>query len=77
MQAILKEVDRQGRIVLPAQWRKKHLKGRKVILRTRGDILEVLPQGDVDLSTFFDAAEADIRSDLGVWRKVRRELRKR
>jgi len=77
MQAVIKDVDEQGRVVLPAQWRKKHLKGRKVLLRSRGNVLEILPQGEVDLTAFFDAAEVDIKSDLSDWKKVRRELRKR
>jgi len=77
MQIMLKEVDSQGRIVLPAAWRKKHLRGGKVLLRPKGDVLEVVPRGKVDLTAYFDAAEADVKSDLADWHGVRKELQKR
>jgi bifunctional DNA-binding transcriptional regulator/antitoxin component of YhaV-PrlF toxin-antitoxin module len=77
MQIVLKGVDSQGRIVLPAAWRKKYLKGDKVLLRPKGDILEVVPREKVDLTAFFDAAEADVKSDLSDWHAVRKELQKR
>jgi len=78
MRELVKEVDEQGRIVLPAAWRKRHLRGRRVLLRARNEVLEILPQEDVDLTAYFDAArKADIKADLADWRTVRRELRKR
>ncbi len=77
MRVVMKDVDRQGRIVLPASWRKKHLRGGKVILRAKGDILEVVPQDKVDLTAYFDSAEADIKADLSDWHGIQRQLRKR
>lgn len=77
MRVAMKDVDRQGRIVLPAAWRKKHLRGGKILLREKGDILEIVPQEKVDLTAFFDAVEVDLDADLSDWRGVRRELRKR
>ena len=77
MHAVLKEVDEQGRIVIPAEWRKKWLRGTKVILRDRGEILEILPQEKVDLTAFFDRAEVDTKADLSNWHAVRRDLRKK
>ncbi len=77
MQIMLKEVDSQGRIVLPAAWRRKHLRGDKVLLRPKGDVLEVVPREKVDLTAYFDAAEADVKSDLADWHGVRKELQKR
>lgn len=77
MSAVLKDVDAQGRVVLPASWRKKHLKGNKVLIRARGEALEILPQGEVDLTVYFDVAEVDLKADLSDWHGVRRELRKR
>jgi len=74
---MLKEVDPQGRIVLPADWRRKHLRGDKVLLRPKGDVLEIVPQDKVDLTAYFDAADVDVKSDLSDWHGVRRELRKR
>ncbi len=77
MHAVLKEIDEQGRIVIPAEWRKKWLRGTKVILRNRGGILEILPQEKVDLTAFFDRAEVDTKADLSNWHAVRRDLRKK
>ena len=77
VQAILKEIDEQGRIVIPAEWRKKWLRRNKVILRRRGEVLEILPYKEVDLTAFFDRAEVDIKTDLSDWHALRKELRKR
>ena len=77
MHAIVKEIDDQGRIVIPAVWRKKWLRRNKVILRRRGEILEILPYKEVDLTAFFDRAEVDTKADLSDWHALRRELRKR
>jgi len=77
MHAVLKEIDKQGRIVIPAEWRKKWLRGTKVILRNRGEILEILPQEKVDLTAFFDRTEVDTKADLSNWHAVHRDLRKK
>ena len=76
MRAILKEIDEQGRIVIPAEWRKKWLRRNKVILRRRGEVLEIVPCKEVDLTAFFDRAEVDTKADLSDWHSLRRELRK-
>ncbi len=77
MRAVLKEIDKQGRIVIPAEWRKKWLRGNKVVLRNRGEVLEILPHEKVDLTAFFDRAEVDTRANLSDWHAVRRDLRKK
>ncbi len=77
MRPILKEIDEQGRIVIPAEWRKKYMRGKKVLLRNRGEILEILPREKVDLTAFFDRAEVEVKADWSDWHAVRRELRKK
>jgi len=77
MRAVLRKVDRQGRIVLPASWRKKHLRGDGVLLIPREGSLEIRPQDMVDLTAYFDSAEVDLDADLADWHGVRRGLRKR
>ncbi len=74
MQVVLKEVDEQGRIVLPVSWRRKYLKGNKVLIRPRGTGLEILPQEEVDLTSYFDRIEVDMEADLADWHAVLREL---
>ena len=77
MKAVLKKIDGQGRIVVPASWRKKHLRGDTVLVRPRGKVLEIVPQDAVDLTAYFDGAKVDVKADLADWPAVRRELRKR
>ena len=39
----IKLIDDQGRLVLPKDWRKKHAKKRRVILRIEGDTTHSIP----------------------------------
>ena len=77
MRAVLRKIDERGRIVIPAEWRKKWMRGTKVILRNRGEVLEILPQDTVDLTLFFDRAEVDMKADLSNWHRARRDLQKK
>src|SRR5256712_3323701 len=76
MRAVLKKIDDRGRIVIPAEWRKKWQRGTKAILRIRGEFLEILPQEKVNLTAVFDHAEVDAEADLLNWHAVGRDLRK-
>lgn len=76
MEVVIKELDGQGRIVIPKKWREKYLKGRRVIMRIRENVIEIMPERLLDLTKFFDSIEVDVRSDLTEWHKVRKELRK-
>lgn len=71
---IIKDLDRQGRLVLPKDWREKYAKNGKVILKIEKDIVIIKPYKLVDLTEFFDKIEVDIKSDLADWKSVRREL---
>ena len=71
---IIKEVDKQGRLVLPKNWRKKYVKRGKIVLRIEGDKIIIKPYELADLTEFFDKVEADIKSDLADWKSVRREI---
>jgi len=75
-QVEIKEIDEQGRIVIPKAWRSKHLKSRKLLMKLREGAIEIIPYGAIDLTEFFDKIEVDVRSDLGDWHALRRELRK-
>lgn len=71
----VKDVDEQGRIIIPKRWRSKLLKGNKVLMRLKDDSIEITPFRQGDLTTFFDSAAADVKSDLDDWHAVRKELR--
>jgi AbrB family looped-hinge helix DNA binding protein len=71
----IKDVDEQGRIIIPKKWRNKLLKGKKVVMRLKDDSIEITPFRQGDLTRFFDSAVADVKSDLGDWHAVRKELR--
>ena len=70
-------MDNQGRILLPKDWRDRHLKGKKAIIVHKGDVVEIRPFIKSDLTKFFDRVEVDLISDLADWHKVRKELRSR
>ncbi|RLF19403.1 MAG: AbrB/MazE/SpoVT family DNA-binding domain-containing protein [Thermoprotei archaeon] len=71
---IIKKVDKQGRLVLPKEWRDKYAKNGKVLLRIEGEKIIIRPYKLPSLSQFFDSIEVDIKSDLSDWKSVRREL---
>ena len=73
---LIKEVDEQGRIVLPKKWREKYIRDRKVIMRIIGDLIEIAPKRKFSLEDYVDSVEVDVKNDLTDWHKVRRELRK-
>jgi bifunctional DNA-binding transcriptional regulator/antitoxin component of YhaV-PrlF toxin-antitoxin module len=75
MQVEIKSVDNQGRILLPRDWRNRHLKGKKAIIVYKGDVVEIRPFTKSDLTKYFDKVEVDLKADLSDWHKVRKELR--
>lgn len=72
----IKEIDEQGRVIIPKKWRGL-LKGDKVVLKLKRDSIVVLPWEQFDLTNFFDSVEMDLKSDLTDWHAVRREIRRR
>ncbi len=74
----IKEIDDQGRIIIPKAWRDKHLKNRKkVIMKLKEEVVEIIPYPSLDLTKFFDKMEVDVKSDLADWHALRRELRRK
>jgi len=71
----VKTVDNQGRIILPKNWRDRYLKGKKAIVSYKGDIIEIRPFTNTDLTKYFDKVDVELKSDLADWHKVRKELR--
>ncbi len=71
---IKKEVDKEGKLTLPKEWREMYLRGGEVMMRLKGEIIEIVPYEKIDLTKYFDSVEADIKSDLSDWKSVKREL---
>ncbi len=70
----IKRVDKQGRIILPSDWRKEELKDSDevFIVKERG-VLKIIPKKKPDLTRYFDSV------DLGVdfieeWGEFEREF---
>jgi bifunctional DNA-binding transcriptional regulator/antitoxin component of YhaV-PrlF toxin-antitoxin module len=56
-----KKVDKQGRFVIPADWRKREMKDTdEVFLLQKKGVLKIIPKKKISLTRFFD------RADLGV-----------
>ena len=70
----IKKVDKQGRIILPADWRKKELKDNdEVFIVKEKGVLKIIPKKKPDLTKYFDSV------DLGVdfieeWEEFEREF---
>ncbi len=77
MEVEVKTVDTQGRIMLPKIWRDRYLKDKKAVVSQKGDIIEIRPLTDIDLTKYFDSIEIDLEADLSDWHKVREELRRK
>ena len=70
---LIKEVDKQGRLVLPKEWRKK-AGFNKVTIKIEDDKLVIQPYKPADITKFFDSIKVDVKSDLKDWKSVRRDI---
>ncbi len=76
MEMVIKDVDEQGRVIIPKELRKKYKIREKVIIRSGEGKIELIPLEEKELTGYFDLATADIKADLSDWHKLRKELRK-
>ncbi len=76
VEMVIKDIDEQGRIIIPKWLRKKYKIKEKVIIRSSEGKIELIPLEKRELSKYFDIVAADIKTDLSDWHKLRRELRK-
>lgn len=72
-----RSVDAQGRVSLPSEWRRRHLDpdGRVAVIQNGEEII-IKPIKPLKISDVFDAVPVDLESDLGDWKRVKRELLK-
>jgi bifunctional DNA-binding transcriptional regulator/antitoxin component of YhaV-PrlF toxin-antitoxin module len=74
-QTEIKEIDERGRVVIPIDWRKGKLKGKKVVLKRSSDeSIEILPYDKFDLTRYFDTIDVDLKSSLTDWHSLKKEL---
>ena len=77
MQVEERSVDAQGRVSLPSEWRRRHLDNDgKVTLIQNGEEIIIKPIKATKISEVFDTVPVDLESDLGDWKRVKRELLK-
>ncbi|MFH0849603.1 MAG: AbrB/MazE/SpoVT family DNA-binding domain-containing protein [Candidatus Bathyarchaeota archaeon] len=70
-----RKVDSQGRVSLPAEWRKEHLDAEgDVVIVYMGEELLIRAKKSQRLSEFFDSVDIELRSDLSDWHRVKEEL---
>ncbi|MEM2876318.1 MAG: AbrB/MazE/SpoVT family DNA-binding domain-containing protein [Candidatus Bathyarchaeia archaeon] len=72
-EAVVKEVDSQGRIVIPTRWR-RGWKSRRVILLRRGNTIELIPIDYASPSKLFDTIKVPEKVDLTDTHSVRGAL---
>ena len=61
MEVEVKKVDSQGRIALPAEWRRDVLSdGKEVVIQREGDLLIIRARKKPDLTSLFDSLEVDL-----------------
>lgn len=60
----IRNVDSQGRLLLPSSWRKKHgVDGREVYVVVLEDRIEIFPLKS-DLKRFVDSVEIDVPEEI-------------
>ena len=73
---VVRELDKQGRLVIPKEWRDKYIKGMKFVMKLDKGEIRVIPVETVNLTEYFDSIEVDLKSDLSDWHSIRKELRR-
>ena len=70
----IRKVDKQGRFVLPADWRASE--GIDVsevyVIKCKG-YLKIVPKRKIDLTKFFDKALLDVEA-IGDWKEFERKI---
>jgi len=70
----VKKVDKQGRIILPSEWRKEELKeGNEVFIIKEKGVLKIIPKRKPDLTKYFDSVDLDV-DFIEEWDEFEREF---
>ena len=73
-QVLEREVDPQGRVLLPKEWRNELGKQRKVLLLQTPEYVKILPKGKADLTRYSNSIKVDLKAPLTDWHAVKAEL---
>ncbi len=68
-----REIDPQGRVLLPKGWRAE-IKTKKVILLQTPEYVKILPKKKVDLTKYSNSIKVDLKAPLTDWHAVKAEL---
>ena len=70
----VKKVDSQGRIILPADWRKTEIDESKelYVIKKKG-YLKLVPKRRIDLTECFDKVDLGVES-IGSWRDFEKKF---
>ncbi len=70
-----RRVDSQGRVSLPADWRKDNLDHKgDIVIVNMGEELIIRAKKSQKFSEFFDSVDVELTSDLSDWHRVKEEL---
>ncbi|MBS7634652.1 hypothetical protein KEJ34_04035 [Candidatus Bathyarchaeota archaeon] len=72
-EAVIKEIDSQGRISIPSKWR-SGWKTKKVLLRKRENIIEIAPIEQTPPSDLFDSITVSNKVDFTNSHSLKRTL---
>jgi len=72
MKIIERNIDPEGRILLPREWRSEH--GRKITLIQIENYIRIIPMKKRKLSDLFDKVKVDLKAKLTDWDAVEKEL---
>jgi bifunctional DNA-binding transcriptional regulator/antitoxin component of YhaV-PrlF toxin-antitoxin module len=68
----MKKVDKQGRLVLPKDWRSE-LGGDEVFVVKEKTHLKIIPKTRLELSRYFDAVDLGVKA-IGDWKEFERRF---
>lgn len=74
MNMTVRKVDDQGRVVIPARWRRKKLKKSKnVLIIEEKDEIRIIPIETLDLTQFFDKIDLGV-DKIGAWETFEKQF---
>lgn len=70
----IKKVDKQGRFVIPSDWRKREMKDTdEVFLLKKRGFLKIIPKRKASLTEFFDKADLGVEA-IGDWAEFEKKF---